>query len=847
MERRKLTKEDIDKVRNIEGFPIGSDEDIIALSDAPFYTACPNPFIEDFIKEYGTPYDEATDDYHREPFAADVSEGKSDLIYMAHTYHTKVPYKAIMRYILHYTNPGDIIFDGFSGTGMTGVAAQMCGCADEQTKAQLGAALGKGIEFGARYAILNDLAPAATFISRNYNVPTDAYVLKKKFDDIIMQTEKEYGWMYETKHIQKEGQTSLDFNEGKGKINFVVWSDVFICPNCGNEVVYWNEAVDFEKSKIANKFYCPQCHAEVGKGNCKRAVNVVYDTSLNNSAVLSKQIPVLINYTYGKKRYTKAPDANDLELIEKINNMEIPYWHPIDRLPEGYNTEQPKRANGIYHVHQFYTKRNLLYLSKFYSILKDNKLRFIFTSVLQNATKMYKYRTDGKGGIVTGTLYIPALCQENNVGNLLRNKSEMIYKACLEYGNEKSIISTNSSTQEVLPDSSIDYIFVDPPFGANINYSELSFIWEAWFKVFTNNSKEAICNSVQGKGLTEYQELMTKSFKEFYRILKPNHWMTVEFHNSKNSVWNAIQEGLQRAGFIIADVRTLDKKQGSFKQVTTSSAVKQDLVISAYKPKNSLKNILMLDAGTEETAWAFVRQHLNNIPVVVMSGNKLEIVSERQAYLLFDRMVAYHIMQGIPVPLDATDFYRGLDEKFLKRDNMYFLPDQVNEYDAARIKSDVENVQFDLFVTNEKSAVSWLYQQLDEKICGPQTYAELQPKFMQEVKTVDKYEQMPELAVLLEENFLQDENGRWYIPDVTKEGDLLKLREKNLWKEFEGYMNSKGKLKLFRSEAIRVGFSRLWKEKNYKAIVDIAERLPEKIVQEDSNLLMYYDISLGRV
>lgn len=50
MERRKLTKEDIDKVRNIEGFPIGTDEDIIALSDAPFYTACPNPFIEDFIK-----------------------------------------------------------------------------------------------------------------------------------------------------------------------------------------------------------------------------------------------------------------------------------------------------------------------------------------------------------------------------------------------------------------------------------------------------------------------------------------------------------------------------------------------------------------------------------------------------------------------------------------------------------------------------------------------------------------------------------------------------------------------------------------------------------------------------
>ena len=127
MEHRKLTKEDIDKVRDIEGFPVGTDEDIIALSDAPYYTACPNPFIEEFIRENGAPYDEATDDYHCEPFAADVSEGKSDPIYTAHTYHTKVPYKAIINYILHYTKPGDIILDGFCGTGMTGVAAKACG------------------------------------------------------------------------------------------------------------------------------------------------------------------------------------------------------------------------------------------------------------------------------------------------------------------------------------------------------------------------------------------------------------------------------------------------------------------------------------------------------------------------------------------------------------------------------------------------------------------------------------------------------------------------------------------------------------------------------------------------
>lgn len=82
--------------RKIEGFPIGSDEDILALSDPPYYTACPNPFISDFIKYYGKPYDPKTDNYRREPFAADVSEGKNDPIYNAHSYHTKVPHKAIV-------------------------------------------------------------------------------------------------------------------------------------------------------------------------------------------------------------------------------------------------------------------------------------------------------------------------------------------------------------------------------------------------------------------------------------------------------------------------------------------------------------------------------------------------------------------------------------------------------------------------------------------------------------------------------------------------------------------------------------------------------------------------------
>src|ERR1043165_9772789 len=94
--------------RKIEGFPIGEDEDILAMSDPPYYTACPNPFVGEFVHAFGKPFD-AKEKYEREPLAADVSEGKNDQLYNAHSYHTKVPPRAIVHYILHYTKPGALI------------------------------------------------------------------------------------------------------------------------------------------------------------------------------------------------------------------------------------------------------------------------------------------------------------------------------------------------------------------------------------------------------------------------------------------------------------------------------------------------------------------------------------------------------------------------------------------------------------------------------------------------------------------------------------------------------------------------------------------------------------------
>lgn len=848
MEKRQLTKNNIDDIRNMEGFPNADDESIIEVSDAPHYTACPNPFLGEFVADNMHFYNEEDDDYHREPFAADVSEGKYDPIYKLHPYHTKVPHKAIMRYILHYTNPGDIVYDGFCGTGMTGVAAQACGL-NNMTSLELTSELPYA-ELGARKAVLVDLASAATFFAKNFNSSVDTEHFYDVSETLIEKIKKKCGWLYETIHVDEHGnpQTNIDGSIIKGVMNYTVWSDVFICPNCGEELVFWNVAVDYDKGKVKEKFHCQKCGMELRKRDCEHAQISFYDTVLDSVVTQYKTVPVRISYSVGKKRYEKVPDQYDLELMSKIEEYKIDTWVPNVRMIEGGEARRNDPA-GLTHVHHFYTKRNLITLSYFRSLIEPNDpLMFAITKVANQMTKLYRFTYmngcwGAGGGPMSGTLYVPSLVKELNMINSLED-SIKLQGSRSEYSLDNICISTQSSSSVTsIPDNSIDYIFTDPPFGDNLSYSELNCIWEAWIGVQTNNESEAIINISHGKQLLDYQGLMENCFANCYRILKPNRWMTVEFHNSKNAVWNAIQEALQKAGFVVADIRTLDKKHSSFKQVNAKGTVKQDLVISVYKPKLALSKTIISNAGHPETAWSFVRQHLSNLPVAVVKDGVVEVNQERQAYLLFDRMVAYHIMKGVPVPVDATEFYTGLDELFLKRDNMYFLPDQVNEYDFARSTCEVENIQLSLFVSDEKSAIGWLYQQLDV----PQTYQELMPKFMQELKAIEKYEKMPELLVILEENFIQDEKGRWYIPDMTKAGDVAKLREKNLLKEFEGYLASKGKLKQFRSEAIRAGFSKLWKDKNYKAIVDLADRLPEATVQEDPNILMYYDISLGRV
>ena len=478
-----------------------------------------------------------------------------------------------------------------------------------------------------------------------------------------------------------------------------------------------------------------------------------------------------------------------------------------------------------------------------------------------------------------GIYYIPSQHAECSPKYILEGKRKRLAKALRGSAMDPATAVVTTGDCSLIPtaDSSIDYIFTDPPFGENIYYADLNFLVESWHRVLTDAEPEAIVDRAKKKRTVDYQDLMRRCFEEYHRVLKPGRWMTVVFSNSKNHIWRAIQEAMGTAGFVVADVRTLDKKQGSYRQVT-SSAVKQDLVISAYKPTEALSEQFELGTAGVESVWSFISEHLRNVPVFVGKSGEADVIAERTPQMLHDRMIAFFVQRGVAVQVSGPEFLSGLLERYPERDGMHFLQGQVSEYDRKRTTVS-ELRQLDLFVSDEASATHWIRQQLHSK---PQSFQDLQPQFMQQLQSWAKHEKIIELKEILALNFFcYDGNGpvpsqihsylstnfkdlrnldkedallkakavdRWFVPDPKKEGDLEKLRLRTLLKEFEEYRtNTVRKIKQFRTEAVRAGFKHCYDEQDYQTIVDVAAKLPEKVIQEDEKLLMYYDVATMRL
>ena len=546
----------------------------------------------------------------------EISAGKNTYTYDAHTYHTKVPPQGIASVISKYLPQGGLVLDPFAGSGMTGVAARYLGCD----------------------VILNELSPAACFIAHNF-VRT---VETEEFNSAVLSV------LACVEDLRKELYTTSCRECGSDVEQlYTVWSYELECDNCGERFVLWDHCRKYgnnvREHKLLRKFPCPHCGEEVNKSKLKR-----YGT-----------VPVFLGYRCCSKKIMEHPlNAEDHRRIKNSRKRLSEYSHhiPTNSLPDGVNLNQPKR-HGLDSIDKLYTERNLVACAALWREIKRIEdpevaaaVAFVFTSLYRRVTKLAEYRFWGGSGN-TANFNVPHISNESNVFVTFKRKAKSIadhFETTARNYRGRSVIRTGSATDlSFIPDNSIDFIFTDPPFGANINYSEMNILWESWLGRFTRIDNEAIMNKVQGKDLELYRTLMTDSLREAHRVLRPDHWMVLVFMNSSEKVWHALHEAITDSGFSIEKINIFDKQHGTFKQFVSDNTAGADLMIHCKKTAVSGSERGDRRRPRFESVATFIERQKENIPVFpFLHVNRKSEVDYRT---LYSRYIATAMRDGAAI------------------------------------------------------------------------------------------------------------------------------------------------------------------------------------------------------
>lgn len=561
---------------------------------------------------------------------------RSGIFYNTYAYPTKIAPESIAVFIAAHTKPGDTVLDVFSGSGTTGLAAQMC---EHPTADMLRIAEKLGVEplWGPRNAVLYDISTYGTFASRVMTNPPNASEFADAAERLLRDVEAEVGQLYQT--VDAEGNTST--------LRHVIWSNVLTCSRCGREFTFYDGMVSWNPLRIKPTGTCPHCGCSATTTN-EFATETVFDGLLGTKLVRRKRVPVLLYGETDGRNWRRAATPRDLERIEEIEAMDYPddsiakpiEWGELHR--SGYH-------RGISHLHHFYTKRNYLVFDALWRAtanygqeLKDALRLFLLSYNATHSTLMTRVVAKQNSsdfilsGAQSGVLYVSNLPVEKNIFKGLSRKIKPFARAFSYVNTCTGHVEVRNQSSSHLEEATgtIDYIFTDPPFGDFIPYAEVNQINELWLGDTTNRADEAIISQSQSKDVTDYGALICESFREARRVLAHDGAMTIVFHASKANVWQAFASALEEAELHVETTSHLERAQDSFKQVVSAGSVKHDSLILVGKAERMGD----ADCGTKTS-------------FDLASGHD----GPQEAYTAY---VNHCLQNGMRVELDARDAYR---------------------------------------------------------------------------------------------------------------------------------------------------------------------------------------------
>lgn len=387
-----------------------------------------------------------------------------------------------------------------------------------------------------------DINPVSVFIVRNTISRVDLSAFTKRYNEIFAEVMNQYGSLYSTK-----------------------------CPICGaNSHI---ETAVWENDQLVRiKGVCPE-----------------HKVFITDATALDIQ------------QYDRCK-----ELKEKlVSEGQISY--PTDPI-----MKYVKRS-GRERIDELFSDRALVILSTLRNHILEtedvevkNLLMFCFTSMLSNVSRMLpgdKEKSTYKSGWVISKFWTPTIHTERNIFHCLQLRYNAILKGKRELSNldpSLAVLQTGDACNLTnIEDNSIDYIFTDPPYGESIAYLALSHFWNSWLSENVDYADEIIIDPYRNKGYEDYSQRTAQAYKELFRVLKNNHYMSFTFHNRDMNVWKAILDACRNAGFVLESITFQEQAVNSGTQgINRNNTLTGDFVYNFKKDTSVDRQIekLTIDA-----------------------------------------------------------------------------------------------------------------------------------------------------------------------------------------------------------------------------------------------------------
>lgn len=472
--------------------------------------------------------------------------------YRMHKYFARRPYNVFSNLVEHYTDPGDIVLDVFSGGGVT-----------------IFESLAK-----ERRTVGVDINPLATYITKMQLFIDPDNLFDSASNKLITNVKKRISEAYHVK-----------FADDEGVVEWTEWAYVTKCPHCGNRII-----LD-QAHKLRNGIYLCSNKNCIGNEGVKR-IDTVPDGS----------VPIRVKYLSSIDKTIKIRSTNDIieqNDIENLINSDDLVFVPNVKIPLDMDRQYEDKllAKGVKYYSDLFTNRNFLVnavvydeiikLKHLYNSQVIDALYFLFSSSLRYTNNMTRVTDNWEGGNPTSmdkhAYWMPNQYVETNVVNILEKRKKALCKG-FDYAkrnlpvnkkivnsfselteNQNSALVLNKSSSDLpIPSNSVDVIITDPPYGSNVQYTELSLLWNVWFKNFKNldshlnNKEEAVMNrrlpaEMGAKNAHDYEELLFNIYQEAFRVLKDSGYLVFTFNNKNINVWLAMLSAVARAGFYLPD------------------------------------------------------------------------------------------------------------------------------------------------------------------------------------------------------------------------------------------------------------------------------------------------------